>query len=275
MHQPDVRVTEERIMRASIVVQALLGVFFLGGPVLGAELWGDLTGRFVYDGEPPERKPIHITADVEFCGGKNLLEEHLVVHPENRGVANVIVWLSLGRGETPPAVHESYADTARAEVVLDSVDCHFEPHVALLRTTQTLVLRNSDPIGDNAKIDTLSNPPINVTLPMHSEIKHQFTVEERLPARVSCGIHPWESGWLLIKELPYMAVSDEDGRFKIQNLPAGKWTFQIWHEQAGYVNQVTIDGQPTTWARGRVTVDIQSGENDLGNLLLAPPMFAR
>jgi hypothetical protein len=271
----DVPAAKEQIMRVSIMAQALCGIVLLCGTVFGADSWGNLKGRFVYDGQPPVRKPINITADVEFCGKKQLLEEHLVVNPTNNGVANVIVWLFLGRGDTAPQVHESYAKTARADVVLDSAYCRFEPHVCLLRTTQTLILRNSDPIGDSAKIDTLSNPPINLTLPTRAEVRHQFTNEERLPARVSCGIHPWESGWLLVKELPYMAVSDEDGRFQIENLPVGTWTFQVWHEQAGYVDQVKIDGKPTSWARGRVQIDIQAGENDLGELILAPSLFAQ
>lgn len=262
-------------MRVSIMAQALCGTIVLWGTVIGAEQWGDLRGRFVYDGKPPVRKPLTITADVEFCGKKNLLEEHLIVHPESRGIANVVIWLFQGRGDKPPAIHESYAKMAKAEVVLDTVDCRFEPHVCLLRTTQTLLLRNSDPIGDNAKIDTLFNPPINITLPGRSEVRHRFTAEERLPARVSCGIHPWESGWLLIRELPYMAVSDENGEFKIANLPTGEWSFQFWHEQAGYLTEVTVDGQPTNWGRGRATIGIPVGENNLGDLLLSPRLFAQ
>ena len=53
------------------------------GPVLlaaGASFdGGDLKGRFVYDGTPPARKPVVITADKEFCGKQNILEENLVV----------------------------------------------------------------------------------------------------------------------------------------------------------------------------------------------------
>ena len=42
---------------------------------------GDLKGRFVYDGTAPERKPVVITADKDFCGKQNILEENLVVNP--------------------------------------------------------------------------------------------------------------------------------------------------------------------------------------------------
>ena len=262
-------------MRVRMVAEVLCGVLSLGVALAGASEWGDLRGRFVYDGQPPERKPLAITADIEFCGSKNLREEHLVVHPTNKGVANVIVWMHLGRRDATPAVHESHAATAKAEVDLDASNCRFDPHVCLLRTSQTLVLHNRNPIGDSVKIDTLFNPPINLMLPIESVVRHRFTDEERMPARVSCSVHPWESGWLLVKELPYMAVSDENGEFTISHLPTGKWTFQFWHERSDYVSEVKIGGQTVNWLRGRVEIDIPASGNDLGTILLAPRLFEK
>ncbi len=72
-----------------------------------------------------------------------------------------------------------------------------------------------------------------------------------------------------------MAVSDENGYFRIENLPVGEWTFQFWHEQAGNLDDVTLDGQQTRWARGRSAFHISSGEKDLGDLLLSPRLFAQ
>src|SRR5258708_11342366 len=30
---------------------------------------------------------------------------------------------------------------------------------------------------------------------------------------------------------PYVAVTDKDGKFKIEGLPAGKHSFNVWHER--------------------------------------------
>jgi len=240
----------------------------------GAFDGGDLQGRFVYGGDPPARKPVVITADKEFCGKQNILEENLVVNPANRGLANVIIWLYLARDEPLPAVHNSYAESQKADVHLDCRGCRFEPHVRVLRTMQTLVIRNLNPIGDSAKIDTLSNPAINILVPIEGQWRQAYASAERMPARVSCSLHPWESGWLLVKEHPYLAVTNADGQFAIKGLPPGKWTFQFWHEQAGYVTEVKHQGKPTVWKRGRVELEIKPGENDLGELLLAPDLFA-
>ena len=247
----------------------------LAAASLMAAEWGHVRGRFAYDGEPPVRKPVTITADKDFCGKHKILDESLVVKPDSKGVANVGIWLYRARGDAKLPVHASYAESAKAVVNLDADGCRFNPHVCLLRTHQTLLIRNRNPIGDSAKIDTLSNPPLNFTLPVDGEVRQTYLNVERLPARVSCSLHPWESGWLLVKDDPYMAVSDADGKFEIQNLPTGKWTFQVWHEYTGYVTQVKIGGKLSAWTRGRVEVPIKSGDNDLGELVLPSGLFVK
>ena len=242
---------------------------------LAAAEWGHLKGQFIYEGEPPVRKPLTITADKEFCGNKLILEEQLVVKPGTKGVANVVIGIYLARGAAKLPVHASYAETAQAVVHLDADGCRFNPHVCQLRTTQTLLIRNRNPIGDSAKIDTLQNPPINILLPVDAEVRQQYLISERVPARVSCSLHPWESGWLFVRDDPYLAVSDEDGKFEIKHLPTGKWTFQVWQEHAGYITRVKIAGRATTWTRGRAEIPIQPGDNDLGELRLSPDAFAK
>ena len=237
--------------------------------------WGHLSGRFVYDGDPPVRKPIKITVDPEFCGKCGLLEENLVVDPKTKGVAHVAVWMILRRGGPAPLIHESYAEAEKAEINLDSTCCRIDPHVCLLRTTQSLLLRNTDPIGDGIKIDSFRNLPLNVMLPVDGQIHHSMPQSETRPVHVGCPVHPWESGWLVVLDHPYMAVSGQDGRFTIKNLPVGKWTFQFWHEKTRYVSEVKVAGKPVTWPRGRLDMEIKPGKNDLGDITLAPTLFKK
>jgi len=239
-----------------------------------AQPWGDLSATFVYDGEIPKEAPLQITKDVEFCGKFRVIDESLTVNAENKGIPNVFAYLYLGRTDEPPKSHPSYGQTATASVKLDNNCCRFDPHVALLRTSQTLLMSNSDDIGHNCKIDTLTNPPINYTIPAKGKLEHKFLLAERLPARVSCSIHPWMSAWLLIRDNPYMAVSDGNGKLVIKSLPVGKWTIQFWHEKAGYVSDVTQGARKTEWKRGRLDIEIKPGENDLGKVTLAQTVFA-
>ncbi len=237
--------------------------------------WGNLRGRFVYDGTPPAPKELRITSDVEYCCKHKPMDESLVVDPHSAGLANVVIALYRGRGDEPPPVHSSFESTAAGAVSLDNAKCCFHPRVVLLHTGQTLRVLNSDDIAHNTKIDTQHNPPINSTLPAGGSLEHRFANAELAPARVSCSIHPWMVAWVMVREDPYYAVTDKDGNFTIDNLPAGTRTFQVWHETARYVTEVRQDGKATQWTRGRFTVEIRPGETtDLGPIYLDPSRFA-
>jgi hypothetical protein len=72
-----------------------------------------------------------------------------------------------------------------------------------------------------------------------------------------------------------MAVSDEDGRLEVKNLPVGAWTFQFWHERSGYVSELKIDGRSRTWRRGRSEIEIKPGGNDMGEVTLPEALFEK
>lgn len=239
--------------------------------------WGNLSGTFVFDGNAPTPTPLVVSKDAEVCGIHKLVDESVVVNSENKGLANVIVYFSPERGAAPPKVHESYTASAAGEVKLDNKSCRFEPHVTLLRTSQTLVVGNSDTVGHNTKIDVISNGAFNPIVPAGGSLKQKFTRAERLPTRVSCNIHPWMTGWLVIKDDPYFAVSDENGHFEIKNLPIGKWTFQVWHEGGGgtYIKEVTRGGKSEKWKKGKVEFEIKAGDNDLGTLTVPASLLGK
>ena len=160
-----------------------------------------------------------------------------------------------------------------AEVKLDAQGCRFEPHVTLLRTDQTLVIRNVNPIGDSAKIDTLSNPGINIVLPWKARCVFSSRCPSDCPRRSVAPSIPGKSvGWLS-QAHPYMAVSDGDGNLQVKDIPTGKWTFQFWHETARYITQARIGGEFRNLSRGRLELDITAGPNDLGEVRLARNYF--
>lgn len=265
-------------MKSTLCSFMMVGVCVLGmsgltaSPVPAAE-WGDLTVTFVLDGAAPAPKPANVNKDVDFCGKHNLVDEAVVVNPENKGIANVVAWLYVERGGKKPPVHESYADAAKKEVHFDNKNCRFEPHILPVLTKQTVIIGNVDPVGHNTNIGASANPPSNVLVPAGGTLKQTFNVEERLPTPVSCNIHPWMKGYMVVKELPYVAVSDQNGQVTMKNLPAGKWTFQFWHETSGYVRDVVQSGKKTSWNRGRVELTIKPGKNELGQIKVPAELF--
>jgi hypothetical protein len=59
--------------------------------------------------------------------------------------------------------------------------------------------------------------------------------------RIKCDVHPWMESWAGVTEHPYHSVSGEDGSFSIDNLPAGDYVIEAWHERFGTQTQnVTV-----------------------------------
>jgi plastocyanin len=253
------------------VATALAAFLLLAGAASAqAQQWGTLKGRFVFDGPAPTLPKIQVTKDIEVCGKYDLGDESLVVGPEG-GLANVVVYLRT----KPSAVHPDAGRTDKP--VLDNAQCRFEPHVVPVQVGQPLVIKNSDDVGHNAKIDSFTNNPVNVLIPANGAVEQTFAAPETLPARVSCNIHPWMSAWLVIRPDPYMAVSSADGSFEIANLPAGdeELEFQVWHEKSGYIQQVTAADGQREWMRGRFLMQLAPGVNDLGVLKVSPSAFEK
>lgn len=245
-------------------------------PVEIAEGWGSLKGRFKIEGGVSTASKLTINKDMDVCGKHDLRDETIVVNKSNGGISGVVVWLYTKRGDDSPKVHPSYDESENSEVVLDNLNCRFEPHVCLLRTSQTLVVKNSDAVGHNTKIDTQANPAVNRTIPSGADMKQEFETSERLPAGVSCSIHPWMKGWLVVQDSPYCAVTDADGNFEIKNLPSGNWTFQFWHEGAGYIQEPIVNEKSQEWKKGRAELTIQGSETlELGEIKIAASAFSK
>lgn len=235
--------------------------------------WGNLHLRFVFDGAAPERPILAINKDVEFCGKHQPKSEKLIVHPADKGIANVVMWLDLKTGEKVE-VHESYARQANATVRLLNKGCRFDPHVCVLRTGQKLLIENPDLVDHNTAAGLDRNMPFNELTPAGQSVERtKFTQSEKLPAMVQCAIHPWMTGWLVVKDHPYVAVSDEHGRLELKNLPVGEHTFSVWHELPGNVLEVTRGGSLEIWKRGRVVLKVSRGDADLGEIKLSPDLF--
>jgi hypothetical protein len=247
---------------------------------------GTFNGRFLYDGEPPEVKPIgrfhEITLDEPLrreSGTRrrssvasfyrnylrqgirpNTNDESLLVSKEG-GIANVVVFVrskdiplpALNTGTLPP-------------VKLQFKDGQFVPRILGIRTNQTLIVENCDKFVFNFHTYPYRNGADNRLIKPKTEQRFTFQNSERFPVRFQSDMQTWAKGILVIRDNPYFALSDADGKWNIPDLPLGKWEFQTWHEKAGRL---------TNWKNGRFTFDIKTGKNDLGTIKLSPEMFKK
>jgi hypothetical protein len=230
-----------------------------------AQGWGNLSGRFWLAGPAPAPALLNMAGAAGFCGA--LFDESVVVSKKGE-LANVVVWV-----RTPKEVkaHPDYTKLLQEKAVINNNRCRFDPHVVICRVGQPLEIKNSDPDAHNTNAALVAGNPFNFILPANQaqEIKSLAMVEP-VPASVTCNIHRWMKGWLVVPPTPYAAVSGDDGKFEIKNLPVGtELEFQAWQEKKGDLDKATINGKDAGWTKGRFKMTIKPGDNDLGDIKVA------
>jgi hypothetical protein len=249
------------LARARAAAGAAAAWSFCAPAILRAadDSWGDLQGRFVYDGPAPQRMRLKVDKDVQCCGKFDIRDESLMVGLDG-GLANVFVYLRSRNVPICPELEKN----APKRVTLDNRDCIFQPHcLTIWVAKQEFYMINSDPVAQNIAFNPPGDVPANIVLAVGKDATYQFSRAQILPVPIACNYHPWESGYVLPRNNPYMSISSKDGTFRITKLPLGKLEFQAWDERVGFL-------ETPDWPKGRFSCDIKPGANDLGTIKLGP-----
>ncbi len=225
------------IVGASVLSQSGFGTRTAAWAADGDNL-GSFSGQVVLDGEIPKLEPAVTdkdpkAADLKACNLTEVPSEKLVVDPKTKGIKNVFVYLKKAPAGMPAAFKKSKNPT----VDFDQKGCQFLPHSLLVRNDQTVKVLSKDPFGHNTHTYPVRNQPFNSAIKSNENVGVDVTpkVAESLPLQVKCDIHPWMTAWWLVLDHPYAAVTDAEGKFKIEDLPVGEHKFFVWQEGFGYV----------------------------------------
>jgi plastocyanin len=206
---------------------------------------GTISGTVTYDGKIPNLKPLAMDADPA-CAAKHdkpVPNEMLRLGSGNT-MGNIIVSVKSGlpAGKTYPAPTEPF--------VMDQSGCQYKPHVFALQVGQPLKILNSDGVLHNVHALPKVNGQFNMAMPAtRKEAEHKFEKVEPNAFPVKCDVHPWMTAHVSVFDHPFFAVTQEDGKYKINTaLPAGSYEIEAWHEKLGSkVEKVTVaDGETKT-----------------------------
>ena len=237
----------------------------VGPAAVVGEGWGTLKGTFVFGGTPPAPKFLPTGGkDAQVCDVHPIPDESLVVDPQTKGIANIVIY-----ARRVARVHEDAKQPPEEPQVFDQKECIFLTHVLPVMTEVPVTIKNSDPVGHNTSITPLGDVSSNNLIPGGSQSEYTFTKPQAEPVPVSCTIHPWMKAFMIPRPDQYVAVTKADGTFEIANLPAGeKVEFQVWHEKQ---NRLAAKAE---WSKGRFTVTIPKDDTlDLGTIEVSPALL--
>ncbi|MCA1683452.1 MAG: hypothetical protein LC685_05660 [Actinobacteria bacterium] len=198
--------------------------------------------------------------DPTICAATAAIPDNsLVVDPKTKGVKFAFVYLVKPNGENPEAVKALAGK--KATVVIDQKNCEFLPFTTALHQDQSVVFKSSDPVNHNVHISPFTNEPFNTVLSPSGEMTKKLVAEKRV-IPLSCDIHPWMKGYLMVFDHPFFAVTGDDGSFEIPGVPAGEQNLVVWQASVGFVTPGLAKGVPVTVASGKGA--------DLGEVKLDP-----
>ena len=189
-----------------------------------------LVGVVTWKGTPGKPKPLDLSKDpgcAKMRLADPLFSESVVAGPGGT-LANVVVYISAGDADSlsaPPVA-----------VTFDVRGCRYTTHVLAVQTGQEIRISNSDPVQHSihpvAKVNREWN---HIQPPGTPPFSYSYEKEEFIP--VKCNIHPWEQAYFAILHTGHFSVTAENGLFRLQDLPAGKYHLTAWHEWLGTLSQ--------------------------------------
>lgn len=208
-------------------MKVLGGVLMCTVFFVSATYAASISGVVKYEGTAPKFKEIKMDAD-PLC-----IEKHTsAVYPqtlvlgEGNTMANVFVHVTSG------LPNQAYAAPAEP-VILDQKGCFYEPHVFGVMAGQMVKILNPDGTLHNVHAMSKINPEFNLAMPkFRTETTKVFDKPEFMFA-FKCDVHPWMLAWGSVMSHPYFATTKQDGKFTIDNLPAGTYEVEAWHEKLG------------------------------------------
>ena len=153
-------------------------------------------------------------------------------------VSDVVVWVE-GPSVRPRPLTATMTMRGKA----------FEPRLLVVPVGGTVAFPNEDPILHNAFSLSAEN---RFDLDLYKKpTSRSYTFERPGIVRVYCNIHPQMSALVVVRDSPFWAQSDANGRYSIADVPAGTWVVKVWHERAG-----EIERRVTVPESGEVAIDL-------------------
>ena len=190
---------------------------------------GSISGTVKFKGTAPAPKKLDISKDKEVCDKSPKTDPSLVVN--NGNIANAVITITdIQKGKK----------IETKKVTLDQKGCEYHPHVLAFPAGSTVEILNPDGILHNIHSYSKVNSPFNQAQPKFKKTL-DVKIDKPEAIEVKCDVHGWMHGWLIATENPYFAVTDNSGSFKLTDVPAGTYTFEVWQEKLGKTSQkVTV-----------------------------------
>jgi plastocyanin len=130
----------------------------------------------------------------------------------------------------------------------------FSPRVRIVTQGSKVEFPNQDPFSHN--VFSKTNGGFDTGVFGRGKAKDQ-TFKEPGVYPIYCNVHPRMTAFIITLTTPYYTQAGNDGRFTLENVPAGQYKMTIWHDRtSAETRDVTIGA--TGLAAGRIELDARA-----------------
>jgi hypothetical protein len=214
---------------------------------------GTIEGTITLDGSVPEPKGFNLITfpDPAYCGrisngrGWRLLHDFAVAH--QGGLKDAIVLLEGVESGKPFEV---------SVPLIEARDCMFQPFMTVVRNGHAVEVINMDPVmhdiqGYETSLEAGARVLFNTPLVMNHQHRRGdlHALHNHAPGKslvgpiylnkgrrtfyMQCGFHAYMESWAMAVNNPYYALTDDEGKFKIDHIPPGTYQLVVWHPHTG------------------------------------------
>jgi plastocyanin len=140
------------------------------------------------------------------------------------------------------APRRAFEQSQPGHAVLDQRDERFVPHVLAITTGTSVDFPNSDRIYHNVfSLSKAARFDLGRYAVGHSK---SVRFDQAGIVRVFCDIHSHMNAFILVFSHPFFSVTDEEGRYRIENVPPGTYSVVAWNEG------ISSESRPVTVSDG-------------------------
>lgn len=201
---------------------------------------GAIRGTVEITGKVPPRTPLRRDSD-PVCAAVEKQSEDIIATKGK--LAGVLVRIKNGTADTHPASGEGLAPA-----VIIQRECTYEPRVTGVVAGQQVVIKNADATYHNVRATRGDDYLFNLSQPARAPdlVRDDFTKPGEVVS-LHCDVHPWMNAFVVVQDHPLFAVTGEDGRFEIPNVPPGTYVLEAWHPVLGLRStKVKVAAKPVT-----------------------------
>ena len=155
-------------------------------------------------------------------------------------LANAVVFLepvTVPRGKAPTPVTSTIALEKR----------QFSPRVRVIVEGSRIEFPNQDPWNHN--VFSKTNGGFDTGVYGRGKTKDQ-KFDQAGVYSLYCNVHPRMTAFVIALKTPYFTQAGADGRFTLENIPAGQYKLNVWHDRTSLLTKdVTVPATGLTNVR--------------------------